>query len=336
MLERDIERALDMLTDGQPAPAARGLEMQADAAALHKAHRSWITAGGIQGLGIGNKITDGEMQKDLVLKVYVTEKLPEAKLKSTRKVPRKIDVYGIGELPTDVEAIGVMRHEANTTRVRPAIPGFSIGHVKITAGTFGCLVHKKDDKKTLYILSNSHVLANQGVAKKGDKVIQPGRADGGAAPKDVIGKLANWQPFDFAKTGYPNLVDAAIAAVKSKDVTSAIRLIGVPKGTNTVQRDDQVQKTGRTTDYTVGIVKDVNYRTTLPYNKPGGGTGRVRFSDQVLCTRYTAPGDSGSAVCNMKAQVVGLHFSGSASTSVFNKIENVLSALAVEVVTWKV
>jgi hypothetical protein len=122
-----------------------------------------------------------------------------------------------------------------------------------------------------------------------------------------------------------------------KDVTSAIRIIGVPTGiSQRVQRNMQVQKTGRTTDYTIGMIKDINYRTSLRYKKPGGGRGRVGFRDQVLCTRFTAGGDSGSAVLNMKQQIVGLHFAGSDSSSVFNRIGHVLSALNISVITTKI
>jgi len=41
----------------------------------------------------------------------------------------------------------------------------------------------------LYILSNSHVLADEGTGAVGDRVIQPGKYDGGAAPGDVIAEL---------------------------------------------------------------------------------------------------------------------------------------------------
>ncbi len=95
----------------------------------------------------------------------------------------------------------------------------------------------------------------------------------------------------------------------------------------------QVQKTGRTTDYTVGVIQDIDYRLPLDYKRPGGGTGRVGLRDQVLCTRYTDAGDSGSAVLNMQGKVVGLHFAGSPSTSIFNRIQDVLDALKIEVVT---
>jgi hypothetical protein len=333
--EAHLLQALDMLTEGSGAEVPEGL--RAEALSIQKSSRPWTAGKGIQGIGIGDKITDKVKLDELVLKVYVEKKKPRSQLKNL--VPRRVTVPGLPTpVPTDVEEIGIMRVEPNTSRVRPAIPGFSIGHVKITAGTFGCLVRKRGDAKALYVLSNSHVLANEGLGAKGDLILQPGKADGGKAPADVLAELADWVAFQFTASGYPNLVDAAIAKVRSaKQVTSAIRLIGVPRGVNrTVQRDMQVQKTGRTTDYTVGIIKDINYRTALTYQKPGGGTGRVGFREQVLCTRYTAGGDSGSAVLNMKQDVVGLHFAGSDSTSVFNRIGHVLDALLIDVVTTKI
>ena len=277
-----------------------------------------------------------------MLKIYVEKKLPESKLKTATLIPKEVKVEGFDEaFATDVEEIGKMKKESNTTRVRPAIPGFSVGLVGLAdAGTLGCLVKKAGDPDpepssttTVFILSNSHVLADEGTATIGHKLLQPGEFDSGADPVDLIGKLDNFVPFNFSTTAFNNLVDAAIAAVKRNEVSSAIRLIGIPVGISArLRRGMQVQKTGRTTDHTIGIIQDINYRTALPYKKPGGGNGRVGFTDQVLCTRYTAAGDSGSAVLNMRKQVVGLHFAGSPSTSVFNKINNVLTALGIAII----
>ena len=333
--ETHLLHALDILSEGSRAELPEAL--LAEAFEVQRSARHWIMSAGIQGLGVGRKITDDEVLDELVLKVYVAEKKPRSAVK--HPVPRCVHLPDLPEpIPTDVEAIGIVRTEPNTTRVRPAIPGFSVGHVNIGAGTYGCLVRRKGDDKAYYILSNSHILADSGVGARGDKVVQPGRTDGGNAPGDVIAVLRDWVPFQFSRNGYPNLVDAAIARVKSaRSVTSAIRVIGVPTGVSrTVQRGMQVQKTGRTTDYTVGIIKDINYRTSLRYKRPGGGRGRVGFRDQVLCTRYSAGGDSGSAVLNMKKEVVGLHFAGSASSSIFNRIGHVLDALNIEVVTSKI
>lgn len=333
--EKQIVALLDMLTEGAAAPAAAE-SVAAAADSLQKSAKPWTEGKGIQGIGVGEKITDGEQLKEVVLKVYVEQKLPKSQLDNP--VPAKVRIPGVEEeVPTDVEEIGRVEKEPNTARVRPAVPGFGVGHVKISVGTFGCLVRKRG-QKALYILSNAHVLADDGTGQIGDKIVQPGDYDGGKSPADVIAELAAWAPFQFTTTGYPNLVDAAIAKVKkAADVTSAVRLIGVPKGASKfVRRGMQVQKTGRTTDYTIGVIKDINYRLALKYKKPGGGSGRVGLADQVLCTRYTAGGDSGSAVFNMSGKVVGLHFAGSPSTSVFNRIEHVLTALDIELVTTQV
>jgi len=330
--EKQLLQALDVLTDAEMAP---GLEtMRAEAVAARKAAKPWVSGRGIQGFGIAERITAGKIAKQLALKVYVEKKLPKTLVKNL--VPPEVEVPGVSrKIPTDVEPIGKVELESNTSRVRPAIPGYSVGHVNITAGTYGCLVRRTDDPNGWYILSNSHVLADEGVGSRGDNVIQPGDLDGGAAPGDVIARLFEWVPFQFTPSGYPNLVDAAIARLSgTRRATSAIRIIGVPAGvSNVVRRGMEVQKCGRTTDHTVGIIRDVNYRLALTYKMPGGGTGRVGLRDQVLCTRYTAGGDSGSAVLNGSKKVVGLHFAGSPTTSIFNRIRHVLAGLRINVVT---
>ena len=330
---RNLRKALDILTEGSEAPILESLKPQAES--LHKEAQPWTMGEGIQGLGIGQKVTDAYVRPELVLKVYVEKKLPKDQVSNL--VPETVELPGVEEpIATDVEEIGKVELESNTARVRPAIPGFSIFHSEIVdAGTFGCLVRLNSDPQGLYILSNSHVLANDGVAAKGDAIIQPGGFDGGSAPDDAIAKLTDWVAFDFTETSFPNLVDAAIAKVDNKEsVISAIRKIGIPKGASTtVRRGMKVRKTGRTTDFTTGEIRDVDYRLALDYKKPGGGEGRVGLRDQVLCTRYTAGGDSGSAVINSKGFVIGLHFAGSASTSIFNRISHVIDLLDISVVT---
>jgi hypothetical protein len=326
--------ALEMITEGTEARVPEGF--RAEAANVRAATTPWTSVPGVQGFGIAEKITDREQLDEVVLKVYVDKKRPKSQLSDP--VPKTVRIPGWEEpVATDVEEIGALRPQPNTIRLRPAVPGFGVGHLQITVGTLGCLVQKKGNKKALYILSNSHVLANEGLAAAGDPIVQPGRDDGGEPSEDAIAELAEWVPFQFTADGFPNLVDAAIARVKSaKSVTSAIRIIGVPKGiSTTVRRGMRVQKTGRTTDYTQGVIKDINFRPQLRYKKSGGGKGRVGFREQVLCTRYTDGGDSGSAVLNMQGKVVGLHFAGSASGSVFNRIRNVLDALDIEIVTHK-
>jgi hypothetical protein len=88
-----------------------------------------------------------------------------------------------------------------------------------------------------------------------------------------------------------------------------------------------VQKTGRTTNYTLGRITGVN--ATVDINYGGGRVGR--FLDQILTTPMSAGGDSGSLVTTTDEVAVGLLFAGSSQVTILNQIERVRSLLRVEV-----
>src|SRR5262249_2694789 len=97
------------------------------------------------------------------------------------------------------------------SKVRPLMIGSSIGHFAITAGTLGCFV-TRPKTKAIGVLSNNHVLANENRAKKGDAILQPGKADGGKR-RDRVATLDRFVPL---KTGTHNVLDAAVASVDGK------------------------------------------------------------------------------------------------------------------------
>ena len=73
-----------------------------------------------------------------------------------------------------------------------------------------------------------------------------------------------------------------------------------------------VQKTGRTTNYTTGKVTSINATVNVNY-----GGGRVaKFCRQILTTNMSAGGDSGSLLCDLNENAVGLLFAGSSSVTV--------------------
>lgn len=330
--QRKLVRALDLLTAVGPPLGPE--EFRLESLDVRRRARPWTLAENVQGLGVAERITQGKKLPELALKVYVERKLPRAWIDNP--VPPEVAVPGVdGPLPTDVEEIGRVELESYTGRYRPAMPGCGCGHPEVSVGTFGCLVRKRGQPQELYILSNSHVLANHGLAAAGDGVLQNGVADGGALPADLIAQVAEWVPFEFTEEGFPNQVDAAIARVLDPAaVTAQAPLLGLPQGVSSfVRRGMTVRKVGRTSGITQGEVKDTNYRLPIHYKRPGGGSGRVGMRDQVLCTRYTSPGDSGAAVLSSSGKIVGLHFAGSSSTSIFNRIAHVLAALDLEVVT---
>lgn len=232
-------------------------------------------------------------------------------------------------------------------RIRPAEGGYSVGHFRITAGTIATCVydvlpegstnppgHGIGIPPRYYILSNNHVLANSNDANIGDPILQPGPFDGGTAPADIIARLRQFIPITFdppvPRAEHRNLVDAAIAEGEFHDLDREIYWIGYVRGWRRKQDvtvGTLVQKTGRTTNYTVGRITAVNATVDVGY----GGGKVARFRDQIVTTDMSAGGDSGSLVTTLDNVAVGLLFAGSNVATIVNQIENVRSLLRVEV-----
>lgn len=327
----------------------------------------------VVGVGIGKKESQGKIVESRAISVLVTEKVPEYALTAEDLVPATIE-----SIPTDVVEVGLIQAPPPKVpiacetgnpdwqkRMRPARPGASVGHYLITAGTFGCVV---EDPGGLMILSNNHVLANSNVSKTGDKILQPGRYDGGTAD-DVIGILGRWERVRFIKTGATcslakwiagflndiataagsehrleayrrecetNLVDAAVARPHDPDELDPNILddVGIPNGVDIAKLGMDVQKCGRTTGHTYGYITQIEATVQVSY----GTHGVALFRDQVIAvgeagSSMSAGGDSGSAVLSMENDVVGLLFAGSKSVTIMNPIDTVLSLLQVELVT---
>lgn len=224
---------------------------------------------------------------------------------------------------------------ALTKRVRPAYGGVSVGHFQITAGTLGTCVYDASAfpgmPQRYYILSNNHVLANSNAAAIGDPILQPGPADGGTFPADVIARLSRFVPIQFIQPNQPapiNFVDAAIAEGKFDDLDREIYWVGSLRGVLATPTPGLVvQKCGRTSNYTTGTVQNVNATVDVNY-----GGGRIaRFSRQILTTSMSAPGDSGSLVSDLEERAVGLLFAGSTAVTIINPITLVQQLLGIRV-----
>lgn len=295
----------------------------------------WLNEASIQGLGVGVKIKGGVETSDTAFRVYVDKKKPLDQV--ANPAPASVRSAGGQEVITDVVEIGQLRpQEPFKDRLRPLAPGCGVSHVKVDGGTLACVVRSRQPGAERYILSNSHVLANSGLGSRGDVILQPCVRDGGKRKADKIASLHDFVAFDYARDGFPNEVDAALALIDPVVIgyTNAIRAIGLtPSGTSTRLRAGmRVQIVGRSSGHSWGTVEDTNFMAIVPYPDPAnlGREIRVAFRKQVLCSRYSDHGDSGALVLSSQGKAVGLHFAGSDSNSVFNRIDLVLDAFDVE------
>lgn len=305
----------------------------------------------VVGVAVGVKWSKGEPTGEPALLALVTRKLEKDELPRPDLVPPKVK-----DMQTDVLAIGYPMAGGDdppgtgaqtlATRMRPAEGGYSVGHVRITAGTIAtCVydilpggsrkpVHGIGIPPKYYILSNNHVLANCNAARPGDPILQPGPYDGGTDPADRIATLARFIPITFdppvPRSSHRNVVDAAIAEGQFHDLDREIYWVGYVRGwrpKRQVKVGTILQKTGRTTNYTIGRITAISATVDVGY-----GGGRVaRFRDQIITTDMSAGGDSGSLVTTLDNVAVGLLFAGSSVATILNQIENVRSLLRVEV-----
>ncbi|HQD40287.1 MAG TPA: hypothetical protein PLC26_07130 [Bacillota bacterium] len=309
----------------------------------------------VVGVGIGRKKVRNRDQDTLSIVVMVEQKLPLTALAAESVVPKEID-----GIPTDVVEVGKVHSLAGLAQAqeveypdvplaqrrekwRPAHPGVSIGHYKITAGTFGAVVIDRRTKKPL-LLSNNHVLANSSGgcgrhrrAKKGDPILQPGSLDGGTS-EDMIGKLERFVPLKMLEnkrveasmltdTSAPNYVDAAVAKpLKADDIKTSILGIGEVAGITEPALGMRVQKSGRTTGHSWGTVEYIEMAVQVDY-----GEGRVAtFEGQIGCSAMSRGGDSGSVVLDERRRAVGLLFAGSPLVTICSPIIMVLDMLKVD------
>lgn len=313
----------------------------------------------VVGVGRGYKLVRGENSGQEAAVVLVRKKYPRGDLRRAELVPKRI-----GGMPSDVIEVGDIRllgSEGRTGTQRPARPGVSIGHYKVSAGTFGAVVRDRSSGEVL-ILSNNHVLANltdgnDGRSAIGDPILQPGLYDGGDKNSAVIGHLRRFVPIQrqavspicriaklfeavlngaigTVKPQYRiqvlrenerlNMVDCAVAAPVADDAVAAdIIEVGAIVGIKEAAPAMTVKKSGRSSGLTASFVlsTDVTLKVGVSYTEYG------IFAGQILAGPMSMPGDSGSLVLTDDNYAVGLLFAGSEQATMFTPIGRVLDVL---------
>jgi hypothetical protein len=196
------------------------------------------------------------------------------------------------------------------------------------SGTLGSLVTAGG---TLYILSNNHVLARQGQASAGEDISQPGLIDNGCRVSTVVADYSAAVPL-----GSTNNVDCAVAQLRTgtMDASGYIEAIGtISSIVKTPSVGLAVEKSGRTTGTTTGMIGSINTSVNVQYQIRCGSGQKytVSYTNQVVInsSTFSAGGDSGSLIVSNNSchQPVALLFAGSSSDTIGNPIGNVLSKL---------
>jgi hypothetical protein len=322
---------------------------------LQNTRQTLLKKRNVVGVGIGYKMVEGKETGELSVICSVKEKVAKAQLAAEDLIPQMLD-----DIPTDVFESGeIVAQQDPTGKFRPAPGGVSVGHIGVTAGTLGMWV-KKNGKD--HILSNNHVLANSNKGNIGDTILQPGAHDSGT---EKIAELAEFIQIKFG--GEDNLVDCAIArAVETENGDSGCNIAGsiaslLNRGASGMGRKTrlkalkvqaiedivkdeilnigkvsrvteaalglEVKKMGRTTGLTTGKITQLDATINVSF-----GVQSAFFTDQVITTDMSQGGDSGSVlVTKADNQLVGLLFAGSDTLTVFNRIQNVISALGITI-----
>lgn len=329
---------------------------------LRYSRRRLLRLNNVVGVGVGHKEVKGEPTEHLGVTVLVRRKLPPGHVPRGHLVP-----YRLGEVCTDVVEVGDLMLLGRTDRVRPLVPGISIGHYRGGAGTLGAIVR---DKRTgqLLLLSNNHVLANvtdgrDGRAARGDPIRQPGPYDGGRE-EDTVAHLERFVPLFRAGASistpcpiarglekaadavlarlrpaygiriYPrrsreNRVDAAVARpLPGVELHPVVLEVGRVTGVAEPAIGMEAVKSGRTTGVTRGRLRVMHATVRVLVSE----SEWAFFSEQLVFTAMGAPGDSGSLIVTPEGKAVGLLGAGSDRATVASDIRQVLELLDVELV----
>ncbi len=297
----------------------------------------------VTSIGVGYKQVGGKATRELCIQLTVGEKSAPERLESlgVEALPKKLVVGGI-EVPTDViersydahlRPQAAPRKPDRKKRLDPIVPGISIAHVDVTAGTVGAVVY---DARTgaPYVLSNWHVLHGD-TGGIGDPISQPGSFDDNRVQQNLYGHLVRSH---LGAAG-----DCAIATIEGRQLAPEILGLGVA-----VDRiaepalGDKVMKSGRTTEITHGIVARVHVTVRIDYGAAGSHDigGFEIQPDPAHPARdgeISMGGDSGAAWVGSErgkatSTMVGLHFAGEVGNapehalacyagSVFQKLE---------------
>jgi hypothetical protein len=302
---------------------------------------------GVQGVGVGGKVTAGEPTGELSITVFVERKRPLADVPRDEQVPAEIEgvptdvieepeirvLQGVPGIPTGTERL-------DEEEYRPVRGGVEVNRVSgPLRGTLGCLCTVTGDPRRVIALTNHHIVLKQCAdTPAGQNCGQPkGRESSTRSCHDIIGKLVDAQCDTKLDIGLIQLNPGMqwLAEIEGDGiVTGARTLTAADAQPGTLQ----VKKRGFTSELTGGVVTHV------------GRTGVARNHDQTVhrtftngiriqanpdpetsgSTEFANDGDSGAAVRDLSGAVVGILFGAGAGIGMAFPIQDVIDFFATD------
>jgi hypothetical protein len=293
----------------------------------------------IAAIGIGYKVVRGERTWQKCVRVYVRKKLPRSAFESSsHMIPTTVEGF-----PTDVIETGSFTALSTSSASRTAAiqPGCSIGFSvrgMSMAGTLGAIV--SDESGRRFFLSNNHVLCFEDRLAAGTPILQPGSADGGLEPVDVVGTFLKATPLRTIFRDEDRM-DAAVATINDGcPIDPEILWLGRRLASGEPTQPDlllehPVTKSGRSTRLTHGRIVDISIDPFVDYYAETLHlTGMLGIESTGDNLPFAEIGDSGSLVVSENMhQPVGLVVASADSKMVVaHPIGAVLSRLGVKMV----
>jgi hypothetical protein len=222
---------------------ARALEVKGRQAQFLRGHPN------VTGLGVGFREVRGKRTEEIVLRVFVSRKLPLSELAPEDVLPREIDGVQVDVAEERQRALSIpAEHQRRHSETRC---GISIGN-QLTggSGTLGATVFDGKSGQQL-ILSNWHVLCGRLDCEPGEPILQPGTGGGdGGTPADLFARVLRFR--------FDEHVDAAVAVLTGHRFCSE-EMLGLGHMTSRLGSPTlglSVSKSGRTTGVTAGRITD--------------------------------------------------------------------------------
>jgi V8-like Glu-specific endopeptidase len=298
-----------------------------------RVERSVLDIPGVHAIGVGSKVTGGEVTGEESIKIFVEQKRPLEEIPHEERIPPEIDGVKTDvveqPVPTIQQAIpgqlfGASR--VDTGEYRPIRGGTQVARAAGSGvGTLGCMFTVLGDPNTILAVTNHHVIYGTcGTVPNHEEVGQPnGSTSSSACCSDIIGTVLDAQCD----------ADVDIALIKltaGSQYLAEVHEIGRVTASHVVTHAEatshtfQVKKRGRTTRLTGGTIQadnlsgSVNNSDGTLHRTYAGAMSVLANPDPAspgTTTNWSLPGDSGSAVLSATDAVVGIHFGGSPATA---------------------